>query len=190
MRRVISTVLLLVFVFFASSTNLAQEATNKAKAIVIPSEIYMPTIVAQPDCPLKIEKAIVGKMLDGAERTFFQARNAGSKPIVFFQIDMLVSSGGGITAIFPYKRSQGSVPPGKVAPPGMNEESIEFVALSEDLKEKLHVRGKMKAIVFFMVIKVEFEDGSTYDATPLLNSLEEHLRMFEDKYDKTLSKPN
>src|SRR5260370_37480539 len=91
LRELIKTVLLLLLL--VSSPNLAQEKRNKAKAVVVPSEIYMPTIVAQPDCPLKIEKAFVGKMLDGTEQMFFQARNTGSKPITFFQIYMLVSNG-------------------------------------------------------------------------------------------------
>src|SRR5438128_1484962 len=104
-RLINGVVLLLVFV---TATNLAQQAPSKAKAVVIPSDIYMPTVVAQADCPLKIEKAFVGKMLDGTEQMFFQARNTGSKPIVSFQIDMVGSNGGGQSAFFPYKRGQTS----------------------------------------------------------------------------------
>jgi hypothetical protein len=183
MWRLINGVVLLLVFFFVTATNLAQQAPSKAKAVVIPSGIYMPT-VAQPDCPLKIEKAFVGKMLDGTEQMFFQARNTGSKPIVSFQIDMVGSNGGGQSAFFPYKRGQASVLPGAVAPPGLKEDSVEFVPLTEDLKQKLRLTGKMRVIALFMVLKVEFQDGTTYDAMPLLNSLEEHLRMFEDKYEK------
>lgn len=35
-----------------------------------------------------------------------------------------------------------------------------------------------------MILKVEFEDGSSYDATKLRDSLEEHLSLFEDDYEK------
>ena len=86
--------------------------------------------------------------------------------------------------MFPYERTQTSVLAGAVAPPGLNEDSIEFVPLTDDLKQKLRLTGKMRVIAFFMVLKIEFQDGTTYDATPLLDSLEGHLRMFEDKYDK------
>src|SRR6266487_3098931 len=92
----------LLFLILISSSTLGQEKRNKAKAVIIPSEIYMPTIVAQPDCPLKIEKAFVGKMLDGPEQMFFQARNMGSKSIISFQIDMIGTNGGGQTSLFPY----------------------------------------------------------------------------------------
>ncbi len=182
MQRLINAVLLLLV--FTSPATMAQEPRKKAKAVVIPSEIYLPTIVAQPDCPLKIEKAFVGKTLDGTEEMFFQARNTGSKPIVFFQIDMVGSNGGGQSSFFPYDRNQPSVPPGAVAPPGLKEDWVEFVPLTEDLKQKLRLTGKMRVIAFFMVLKVEFKDGTTYDATPLLDSLEEHLRMFADSYEK------
>ena len=174
----------LLFLILISSATLGQEKRNKAKAVIIPSEIYMPTIVAQPDCPLRIEKAFVGKMLDGTEQMFFQARNTGSKPIVSFQINMMGTNGGGQTSLFPYERTQTSIAPGAVAPPGLKEDSVEFVPLTEDLKQKLRLTGKMRVIALFMVLKVEFQDGTTYDATPLLDSLEEHLRLFESKYDK------
>jgi hypothetical protein len=182
MFRLIGTCLLLLTL--VGSGILAQKPKRKTKAVVIPNEIYFPAIVAQPDCPLKIEKAFVGKTLDGTEEMFFQARNTGSKPIVFFQIDMIGSNGGGQSSIFPYDRTQTSVPPRAVAPPGLKEDSVEFVPLTEDLKQKLRLTGKMRVIAFFMVLKVQFQDGSTYDATPLLDSLEQHLKMFEDKYEK------
>lgn len=184
MFKLINICLLLLTVM--SSGILSQEPKRKTKAVVIPNEIYLPTIVAQPDCPLKIEKAFVGKTLDGTEEMFFQARNTGSKPIVFFQIDMIGTNGGGQASIFPYERNQTSVPPGAVAPPGLKEDSVEFVPLTEDLKRKLRLTGgKMRVIALFMVLKVQFQDGTTYDATPLLNYLEEHLRMFESTYEKT-----
>lgn len=183
MWRLIKVALLLPIL--VSSANLAQEKRNKTKAVVIPSEIYLPTIVAQPECPLKIEKAFVAKTLDGTEEMFFQARNTGSKPITFFQIYMIGSNGGGQSSIFPYDRTQTSVPPGAVAPPGLKEDSVEFVPLTEDLKRKLRLTpGKMRVIALFMVVKVQFQDGTTYDATPLLDSLEEHLKMFADAYEK------
>lgn len=168
-----------------SSASLAQKKRDKTKAVVVPSEIYLPTIVAQPECPLKIEKAFVTKTLDGREEMFFQARNTGSKPITFFQVYMLGTNGGGQSSMFPYDRTQTSVLPGAVAPPGLKEDSVELVALTEDLKRKLHLTpGKMRVIALFMVLKVQFQDGTTYDATPLLDSLEEHLKIFADSYEK------
>ena len=168
-----------------SFVGLSQEVKRKTKAVVIPSDIYLPTVVAQPDCPLKIEKAFVGKTLDGTEQMFFQARNVGSKPIAFFQVDMVGSNGGGQSSFFPYERTQTTVAPGTIAPPGLKEDSVEFVPLTEELKQKLHLTpGKMKVIALFIVLRVQFQDGTTYDATSLLDSLQEHLRMFEGKYEK------
>ena len=181
MWRLSKAVLCLILV---NSSILAQEKRNKVKAVVIPSDIYLPTIVAQPDCPLKIEKGFVAKMLDGTEEMFLQVRNAGGKPVVSFQAYTIGSNGGGVTSMYPYERNQPSVLPGAVAPPGLKENSVEFVPLTEELRKQLGLTGKMRVIAFFMILKVEFQDGSSYDATKLRDSLEEHLRMFEDNYEK------
>lgn len=178
-RLVNALVVIIISVVTASS----QEA-HSAKAVIIPSEIYMPTIVAQGECPLKIEKAIVAKMLAGSQRAYFQARNTGPKPIVFFQVAIWHSDNSGINAIWPYKRTQSVVLPGELAPSEMNDGSVEFVPLTDNLKRKLGLTGKMKKIVFFMVFKIEFQDGSIFDAMPLLNALEQHLTMFEERYEK------
>jgi hypothetical protein len=187
MSRLISIVsLLLLFV----TSIMAQEVKDRAKAVVIPSQIYLPTIVAQPDCPLMIEKAVIAKMLDGTRRDFFIGRNTGNKPIVFFQIAAWYSDNTGLNAIWPYKRTQIKVPPGAVAPSELSDGSIEFVPLTDSLRKHFRLNGKMRGVVFFMVLKVEFDDGSVYDATPLLRSLQEHLTMFEEKYEKPLSLPH
>jgi hypothetical protein len=180
-RRVIfisSSLLILL-----SSSTVAQQGKEKATAVIVPSEIYLPTIVAQPDSPLKIETAVVGKMLDGTERTFFRARNVTNKPIKSFQIYVLASNGSGFTSSFPYKRAQGTLAPNEVAPPGLNDDAVQFIPLTPELIQSLRLSGKMRLIVFFIVLKVEFEDGTIFDADRLLNSLEEHLKLFGDKYE-------
>lgn len=185
MRRISKAVLCLTLVNFSI---LAQEK-QKLKAVVIPSDIYFPTVVAQPECPLKIEKAFVAKMLDGTEEMFLQIRNVGDKPVLSFQAYIIGSNGSGVTSMYPYDRNQSSVLPGAVAPPGLKEKSVEFVPLTEELKQELRLTGKMRVITFFMILKVEFQNGSRYDATKLRDSLEEHLRMFEGTYEKA-SLPN
>jgi hypothetical protein len=182
--------ILLLLVMFGMPTAFGQELKVRPKAVVVPGDIYLPTIVAQPDCPLQIEKAVIAKMLDGTQREFFQARNVGKKPIVFFQVAKWYSDNAGLNAIWPYKRSQVSVPPGAMAPSTLNDGSVEFVPLTDPLKKTLKLEGKMRGIVFFMVFKIEFEDGTVYDATPLFDALQEHLKLFESLYDKTASRPN
>ena len=181
MWRLSKTVLCLILVSFSI---IAQEKRHKVKAVVIPSDIYLSTTVAQPDCPLKIEKAFVAKMLDGTEEMFLQARNTGSKPVISFQAYIIGSNGSGVTSMYPYGPNQPSVLPGAIAPPGLKENSVEFLPLTKELRQQLGLTGKMRVIAFFMILKVEFEDGSSYDATKLRDSLEEHLSMFEDDYEK------
>ena len=179
----------LVILAVLATKSFAQQPSSKAKAVVIPSDIYLPTVVSQPDCPLRIEKAFVAKMLDGTERMFFEARNIGSKPITFFQVDALVSNGNGVSALFPYRRGQKSVLPGEVAPPGLQQDFVEFVPLTDDLRKKLLLDGKTKAIVIFMVLKIELDDGSTYDATPLFDKIEDHFRLLQNNTAGPFPKP-
>lgn len=179
-----------LFLILAGYTTLALN-TEKEKAVVIPSEIYFPTIVAQPDCPLKIEKAVMAKMMDGTRRTFYQARNTGDKAISYFQIDAVQSDGTGFTAIWPYRRSLKDLLPSQIAVSNINDGSVEFLPLTEDLKIRLDLTTrKMRAIVFFIVVKIEFQDGTTFHAEPLRDSLEEHLKMFEDEYENVQPKRN
>ena len=174
--------LVYVAVVLVSSTGMSMaQKSEKSKAVVIPNEIYLVSIAAQPDCPIRIEKAVMAKMLDGTERPFYEARNIGNKPITFYQVDAVGSDGGGISAIWPYKRTQVSVLPGEISPSNINDGSVEFVPLTEELKNKLKLNtGKLSAIVVFMVVKVEFQDGTTYDVTHLVDNLEEYVRKLQE----------
>ena len=174
----------IVFVLcFSLIAPIVAQEKQKTTVVIVPSEIFMPSIVVQPDSPIRIEAAVVGKMLDGKDRTFFKARNMTNKPISYLDVYVLASNGTGFSSIFPYKKTQGSLAPGEVAPPGLSEDSVQFILPTESLIQKLRLRTKMRLILFFMVVKVEFEDGTIYDATRLLNSLEEHVKLFSDKYD-------
>ena len=53
--------------------------------------------------------------------------------------------------------------------------------LASGAGEKLE--GSLLRIVFFMVVDVEFEDGSVFDATPVFESFTKHLERFESTYD-------
>ena len=97
---------------------------------------------------------------------------------------MWSSYNAGLNAVWPYKRNQARVPAGALVPSDLTDGSVEFLPLTEPLRKKLKLEGKMRGIVFFMVFKIEFEDGTVYDATPMFDALKEHLRLFESVYDK------
>jgi len=47
--------------------------------------------------------------------------------------------------------------------------------MTEDLREKLKLRGPMTAVSVFMILRVEFEDGSVYSDEPTFTALQEYF---------------
>jgi hypothetical protein len=66
--------------------------------------------------------------------------------------------------------------------------SISSDQLSQDNKNV----NEIKRIAFVMIVEIGFADGSKFDATATLNSLEKHLKLFELTYDEmdNAKKPN
>lgn len=61
--------------------------------------------------------------------------------------------------------------PGKLVPLG-GADDYEVVPLTEELRDKLKLRGPARAgIVTYIVVKVRFADGTTYDAEPMSEAL-------------------
>ena len=61
--------------------------------------------------------------------------------------------------------------PGKVRPSSLDELNLDIMPLTDQLRAKYHLNGQMRLVTILMVVKVEFADGTTYDATPTFESL-------------------
>jgi hypothetical protein len=51
----------------------------------------------------------------------------------------------------------------------------EIVPLTDELRDKLNLRGPMQAVVVLMITRVEFADGAVYDAKPTYEALQTHF---------------
>jgi hypothetical protein len=60
---------------------------------------------------------------------------------------------------------------------------VSVIPLTDDLRRKLDLLPPMKKIVLFMVLQVEYSDGTSYDDRLLFNSLESHLKRFQMAYE-------
>ena len=69
----------------------------------------------------------------------------------------------------------GPVQPGGKAPLAVGGREIEFVPLTDDLRERFKLKGSMKAVGVFMVVRVEFTDGSVYSNEPAFTALQEYF---------------
>ena len=176
MRRV--TYMLLFALFFVSNASSQEPKQQKAKlAVVVPAEAMLVVIASQPDCPLKFEKASIVKYVEGLygdAEWLYQLRNCGVKPIRAYTIATFASSGGGNVVSNELARTGELLMPGKT-PRNSEGNEIEIVPLTEELRTKLNLHRPMKAVTVFMVVRVDFSDGTTYSDETVFKALQEYF---------------
>jgi len=167
--------LCVVIVGVGQIRGLAQsEISTKARFVSIPREVAFPVVAFQPDCPLQFENVILLARPEGGGDPSFRLRNRGIKPIQAATFAMWTSAGGGSTGNWSGKTTSQLVMPGQLVPLS-EEEEREIIPLTKELREKMQLNGPMKAVVVFMVLRVEFSDGTVYSDEQTFKSLEKYL---------------
>lgn len=162
MKKYLVLNLCLVLWSFTSAV-VAQHAVSEQnrRYVVVPPENFLLTVAAQPDCPLRIENA---KFLMGADQGWAvscQLRNQGTKPIRFLTLVAWTTYGTGGTLSSAGRHGDKLIMPGQML--ACNEDSKEeIMPLTDDLRDKLKLRGSMKAVIVLMVESIKFADGSSY----------------------------
>lgn len=152
------------------------KSPRKDRGFALPSEVVLPLVAHQPDCPLQFEKALVIRMIDGGGNYLYQVRNKGSKPIVSYIIAALTSAGTGDTWGSKTYRLDEPLLPNQTTPKSMENWGIEVVPLTVEMRQQYKIGKIMQGLVVFMVVRVELSDGSVYDADGTYKSLEEFFR--------------
>ena len=152
-----------------SGQHKAQESSLPL-VVLVPSDIGLPVIVYQPDCPLQIEDVQLFRYIDGGGGESYKVRNKSNKPIRSYTIGTwnTVGTGGEVE-----RRLEQNLLPNQVATLVGNE--VKVVELTETLRNQLNLRGEMRAIVVFMVLRAEYTDGSIYNNVPVYEALKTHL---------------
>ena len=157
---------LLTAAYFACLLCLTQSAIGtqqeRRRYVAVPPERMLLTVAAQPDSPLVVENA---RLLVGADHrgsgVSCHLRNRGAKPIRSFTLVQWTSYGTGGT-LSPRERSGGRlIMPGEVVPCD-EDDPDEIIPLTEQLRDKLKLRGSMMAVAVLMVESVRFADGTTF----------------------------
>jgi hypothetical protein len=175
MRFLVST--LLLFLLSVSTTGgQAQKSPQPQRGFAVPSEVVLPLVAHQPDCPLQFDKALVIRVLDGGGKYLYRVRNNGPKPIVSYTIAALTSAGTGDTWGGKRYKLDKPLAPNEIAPESMERWGIEVVPLTVEMRQQYKIGKSMEGMVVFMIVRVEFSDGSSYDAEDTHKSLEEFLR--------------
>jgi hypothetical protein len=170
--------IILSFVFVCSAGALnGQNADRqeKSKFVVVPSEQVLLTTAEQPGCPLQFEDVKFLAAVDGGGTPSFEIRNKGTKPIRSFTV-----GGPDWTMTWSEQFTKKLLMPGEKAE---GTDDVEIVSLSNELRDKLNLKGPMRSILVIMVVRVEFADGSTYSA----ESTYEALKKYTEKLDNLIA---
>ncbi|CAN5211559.1 hypothetical protein BH18ACI2_BH18ACI2_04640 [soil metagenome] len=184
-RIIIASCLILLCGSEALSQSQQSGRVEKNQYVVVPREIILPVVVSQPDSPLQFENVKgIGPISGNGGGVRFQLRNRGSKPIRGVSFAVLTTSGGlWFSDSWPRKLTGEVVMPGQIVPLSNEDQQIEVVPLTEELREKLKLRGPMKAVILLMVTAVEFTDGTTYNDEPTQKALETYLEGLSSRAD-------
>jgi len=180
LKSVFFVILLFSFTGISYAQSLSKNATTQA--VIIPSSIYITSIVNQSGCPLKIENAYMLRYLKGWERGIYQVRNISKKSIRSFSIAIWRSDNTGDIVAWSARNYNGSFLPDNLVS-NFPDDSTNLIPLNEDLKKNLFPNDELRSIVFFMIVHARFDDGTEYDDMQTFKRLEEHLKMFETQYD-------
>lgn len=145
-----------------------RKSSDREQFVVVPSDQGLALIVPQPDSPLKFEDPKLVTKIGAPWMKSFKLRNTGTKPIRAFTVAAAASGEWGWQAPDPSQ----NLMPGELAPLGDN--NYEIVPITEELRDKLKLRGPMKGIVALIVVRVEYADGSVFHE-PAYNSLKEYF---------------
>jgi hypothetical protein len=156
------TILMCIVCLCAFSLARGQQGDTEEKHsfAIVPSDQGLLVIVNQPESPLEF---VNPKLLaDTRSRPWspdFTLRNRGTKPIRAYTVAVIGLSEWGWKA----QDSDHYVMPGQVAPPLGKGEEGELVPLTEELRDKLKLRGPMKGIMALTIVRVEYGDGTVFE---------------------------
>jgi hypothetical protein len=159
--------------FVVSASGQQVERQQKRRFVVVPPEQALVTVAFQPECPLQFEEAKLLAFVEGGGAATYVIRNKGTKPIRSFTVGV-----PGLKLTWSEELTKRLFMPGERIVGGGDDE-IEMVPLTDELRDKLKLKGPMRGVAVFMVIRVEYADGTVYSAEPAYKA----LRKFSDELD-------
>lgn len=179
-RRII---LLCLVCFCVDGAVWAQQGSEKRKFIIPPNDTYLLSVASQADCPIQIENArllfFVGPGSNwGAS---YRLRNTGTKPLTIQSItlSMWTAQGVGLTLEEFTQDTEKAVLPGELVMIREDHSKIEIVPVTDEIRDKMKLRGPLHAVVVLMVEQVRFSDGSVYSDKRTSKALQSYFQNIE-----------
>jgi hypothetical protein len=165
---------------FTFSSTYAQETKRieRDQFVKVPREVALPVVVFQPGSAMKFESIERLLSTGGGGANIYQLRNIGTKPIRRYLVSYMFVAGTG--GSWEWTGAAGDlILPGQLAP--FSEIASRVIPLTDALRDKLGLRSPMKTVIFYMVERVEFVDGSTYTDEFARSALKNYLDNVADK---------
>jgi hypothetical protein len=161
---------------------LGQNPQKRNRFVLEPSEQVLLVTASQPDSPIAIENAQRFLDVDNNSnvRHTYQLRNKSSKPIRSVSVVEWTSFGTGGTLVPQWSVADGLLMPGQTASSDGRMSEVEIVPLTQQLRDKLLIKGPLKAIIVLMIETVEYADGSRYDATVHSKAVSLYFQRLDD----------
>lgn len=165
---------LLVLLCISSVFGQQQAEQEKKRYVIVPPESMLLVIASQQDCPLQIENA---KLLVNIDRSNpplyqYQLRNRGKKPIRSYTLAVWTSHGTGWSR---QRTLEKLLLHGQVLSSSDKDSQVEIISLTNELWDKLKLRGPMKTIIVLMIEHIKFADDSTYSGQKISQALQEYF---------------
>jgi len=172
-----------IVVAILSLTSMAQAPGRDARktAVVVPADVGLAVVVSQPESPLKIEEAEILRYFSGGYGPSYRLRNSGRKTIVAYTIAKWNSNNSGSVIDWHTTDHEPPLLPGKSEKESSN---VRIVQLRDDLRTEFDLRPPLRAITFFLIVKVSFSDGTKFDASATFAALRTHLESFDSVYER------
>ena len=149
---------------------------DKIKYETVPDDIVLVAIASQSNCPVKIEDATFLKRTDQPGVLIkYHLRNVSNKSIEFVSLMIQYSSGSGGNST-PMPRVKKVLLPNETLEAVSEPIEYEIVGVYRS-DQKSSTREQLKTLCILLVDKVQFTDGSVYEAPKTLDAL---FRFFED----------
>ena len=161
-----------------------QYQREENRYVVEPPDVVFLLIASQPGSPIGFKDMKLLARIDN-RRTAVSGKiyNAGTKPIRYVSL-MLVGYSGAVSTLRGSGPMSGAVRT-ELLMPGeeiQDEDPAEIVPLTEELKEKLNLRGgRAKAFFVLMVNSVTFGDGTKYTDEKTITSVRTYLETLGEK---------
>jgi hypothetical protein len=158
----------------------AQRSPDDRKFITPPDEIYLLTVASQEGCPIQIENAKLLLFIGPGSNwgASYRLRNVGTKPIRIQSVTLSMWTAQGVGESWQQlpQDADKSFLPGEVITIKENSRKLEVVPITDEIRDKMKLRGALHAVVVLMVEQVKFSDGSIYSAERTSKALESYFQ--------------